>query len=55
MAIRAVPRRDIFYAKIAQGGSLQKLDEELAKWLAGLDRLVKHVKVFLEEGGYGRV
>ncbi|KAF8992715.1 glycolipid transfer protein [Cyathus striatus] len=37
--IRAVPRRRDFYACIAQGGSVEKLDEELAKWLAGLDKL----------------
>ncbi|KAF8991891.1 glycolipid transfer protein domain-containing protein [Cyathus striatus] len=39
VAIRAVPRRRDFYACIAQGGSVEKLDEELAKWLAGLEKL----------------
>ncbi|RDB27643.1 Glycolipid transfer protein B [Hypsizygus marmoreus] len=55
VAIRAVPRRNDFYARIAQGGSIEKLDAELAKWLVGLDVLVKHISAFLESGGHGRV
>ena len=55
VAIRAVPRRNEFYMRIAQGGSIEKLDVELGKWLCGLESIVKHVSVFLERGGYGKV
>lgn len=50
-----MPRRSEFYARIAQGGSQEKLDAELAKWLVGLDALVKHISTFLENGGHGKV
>jgi hypothetical protein len=55
VAIRAVPRRNEFYMRIVQGGSIEKLDVELGKWLCGLESIVKHVCVFLERGGYGKV
>ncbi|KAL0568005.1 hypothetical protein V5O48_013989 [Marasmius crinis-equi] len=55
VAIRAVPRRSDFFNRLAQGGSKEKLDGEMAKWLAGLDVIVKRTKAFLEGGGYGRV
>jgi hypothetical protein len=55
VALRAVPSRPDFYARISQGGSIEKLDTELAKWLVGLDSLVKHISAFLEQGGYGKV
>lgn len=55
VAIRAVPRRNEFYMRIAQGGSIEKLDVELGKWLCGLESIVKHVSVFLERGGFGKV
>lgn len=55
VAIRAVPRRSDFYMRIAQGGSVEKLDMELAKWLVGLDGIVKHMSAFLDQGGFGRV
>jgi len=55
VAIRAVPRRDDFLSRISQGGSIEKLNVELAKWLEGLEKIVKHTSVFLEQGGYGRV
>ncbi|KAF8953853.1 glycolipid transfer protein domain-containing protein [Flammula alnicola] len=55
VAIRAVPRRDDFYMRISQGGSIEKLNTELAKWLDGLERIVKHISTFLEQGGYGKV
>lgn len=41
--------------RIAQGASVEKLDVELAKWLAGLDVIVKHMRAFLEQGGFGKV
>lgn len=55
MAIRAVPYRRDFYDRIAQGGSTEKLDIELAKWLAGLDVIVKRISAFVDEGHYGKV
>ena len=55
LAITAVPSRSEFYRRISQGGSYEKLDSELAKWLKGLDQIVVHMKRFLEEGGYGTV
>ncbi|KAF8066476.1 glycolipid transfer protein domain-containing protein [Lyophyllum atratum] len=55
VAIRAVPHRAQFYARISQGGSIEKLDAELARWLVGLDGIVKRVSAFLADGGYGRV
>jgi len=55
VAIRAVPYRHDFYQRLAQGGSVEKLDEELAKWLAGLQVIVKRISAFLDKGGYGKV
>jgi hypothetical protein len=55
IAIHAVPRRDDFFTRIAQGGSLEKLDMELAKWLAAIDALVIRLCAFLKDGGYGEV
>jgi hypothetical protein len=53
--MRAVPYRHDFYQRIAQGGSVEKLDIELAKWLAGLDVIVKRISAFVDEGNYGKV
>ncbi|KAI0332676.1 glycolipid transfer protein [Cubamyces sp. BRFM 1775] len=55
VAIRAVPHRQDFYARITQGGSHEKFDNELTKWLAGLEVIVLRLKTFLVQGGYGRV
>ena len=55
IAIHAVPRRDDFFTRIAQGSSLEKLDIELAKWLAAIDALVIRLSAFLRDGNYGRV
>ena len=55
VALHAVPRRTDFYARISQGGPRDKLDAELARWLAGLDLIVERLKDFLAEGGYGKV
>ncbi|KAJ7260133.1 glycolipid transfer protein domain-containing protein [Mycena rebaudengoi] len=55
VAIRAVPRRDHFYAQIAQDGDAEKFEGELKRWLVGLDVIVQRMKGFLEVGGYGRV
>jgi len=55
VAIHAVPRRDDFFTRIAEGGSLEKLHIELAKWLAALDALVIRLSAFVKEGNYGVV
>lgn len=55
VAIHAVPRRDDFFTRIAEGGSVEKLHIELAKWLAALDALVIRLSAFFVEGNYGRV
>jgi len=55
LAIKAVPSRSEFYRRISQGGSHEKLDAELAKWLNGLGQIVAHMKRFLDEGGHGTV
>lgn len=55
VAIHAVPRRDVFFTRIAEGGSVEKLDTEMAKWLAALDALVIRLSAFLQDGNYGRV
>lgn len=55
VAIRAVPHRHDFYSRLTQGGSHEKFDDELARWLAGLETIVMRLKTFLEEGKYGQV
>ncbi|KAG1845882.1 glycolipid transfer protein domain-containing protein [Suillus subalutaceus] len=55
VAVRAAPYRRDFYARISQGAPLEKLDAELAKWLSGLDVIVKRLKGFIEGEGYGRI
>jgi hypothetical protein len=55
VAIHAVPRRDDFFTRIAEGGSVEMLDAEMAKWLAALDALVIRLSAFLKDGNYGCV
>ncbi|KAH9028460.1 glycolipid transfer protein [Lactarius deliciosus] len=55
VAIHAVPRRDDFFTRIAEGGPVDKLDTEMAKWLVALDALVIRLSTFLKDGNYGRV
>jgi hypothetical protein len=61
VALKACPYRSEFYAKLAAdpegGASVQadKLNEELDKWLAGLDNIVKRMSAFYEKGKYGKV
>lgn len=55
LAITTVPSRSEFYRRISQGGSHERLDTELAKWLKGLNQIVVRMKRFLDEGGYGTV
>ncbi|KAJ8090909.1 hypothetical protein PM082_024832 [Marasmius tenuissimus] len=44
---RAVPRRTDFDNRIAQGGSREKLDVEINKWLEALDVIVERMSSFL--------
>ncbi|KAG2141825.1 glycolipid transfer protein domain-containing protein [Suillus clintonianus] len=55
VAVRAAPYRRDFYTRISQGAPTEKLDAELAKWLSGLDVIVKRLKGFIEVEGYGRI
>ena len=55
VAIRAVPHRRDFYARLTQGGSHEKFDSELTKWLAGLEVIILRMKDFLAQGNYGTV
>ncbi|EJF64353.1 glycolipid transfer protein [Dichomitus squalens] len=55
VAIMAVPSRHDFYNRLAQGGSHEKFDDALTRWLASLDALVLRLKAFLSEGRYGTV
>ena len=55
VAIRAVPHRRDFYARLTEGTSHEKFDAELAKWLSGLEGIVDRMRTFLEQGGYGKV
>lgn len=50
-----MPDRRDFYGRITQGGSHAKFDNELTKWLAGLEAIVLRLKAFLAQGGYGEV
>jgi hypothetical protein len=40
---------------MAQGCSIEELEERLNAWLVGLDAIIKHLHSFLEQGGYGEV
>lgn len=58
VAILAVPYRPDFYNRVAQStdeGVHKEFDEKLKGWLAALDGVCRHVKVFLEKEGFGRV
>ena len=58
IAIRAVPRRPDFYARIAQGthpAALAALARAMDPWLAALAALVARIAAFLRAGGHGVV
>ncbi|KAI5120183.1 hypothetical protein M0805_002651 [Coniferiporia weirii] len=55
VALRACPRRRDFFTRIAQGGDEAKLDDELSRWLDGLDAIVTRMVRFYEEGGHERI
>ncbi|KAH8111774.1 glycolipid transfer protein [Phellopilus nigrolimitatus] len=55
VALRACPRRHDFFTRIAEGGSQEKLDEELARWLSALDVIVQRMERFYEMGGHGKI
>jgi len=60
VAMKACPYRADFFKKLAadpDGGAPapeDKLNEELDKWLAALDKIVKRIEAFYEKGGYGK-
>ncbi|KAK1222771.1 hypothetical protein PQX77_014380 [Marasmius sp. AFHP31] len=60
VAMKACPYRADFYDKLAAdpaGGapaSQEKVNEELDKWLAALDSIVKRMEAFYEKGGHNK-
>ncbi|EPT04659.1 hypothetical protein FOMPIDRAFT_1021836 [Fomitopsis schrenkii] len=60
VAMKACPYRAEFYTKLASdpaGGaavSTETLNEELNKWLAALDSIVKRMEAFYEKGGHNK-
>jgi hypothetical protein len=58
--MKVCPYRADFYAKLAAdpaGGppaSTDRLNEELDRWLAALDTIVKRIEAFYESGGHGK-
>ncbi|EPQ57076.1 glycolipid transfer protein [Gloeophyllum trabeum ATCC 11539] len=60
VAMKACPYRADFYKKLAAdpaGGPPvpdDKLNDELNKWLAGLENILTRVEAFYEKGGYGK-
>ena len=54
-ALLACPKREYFFTTIADGGSREKLDEELVKWLDGLHVVVQRLVAFYAENGHGDI
>ncbi|TKY90905.1 hypothetical protein EX895_000903 [Sporisorium graminicola] len=52
LAMKACPYRKDFYAKLGEPQS--KVDEELEKWLAALEKIVAHMKSFYASGKYDK-
>lgn len=50
--MKACPYRKDFYEKL--GSPPEKVNEELDKWLAALDKIVTHMQDFYDKGGYGK-
>jgi len=50
--MKACPYRKDFYAKL--GSDEAKVNEELDKWLTALDKILKRMNAFYENGGYGK-
>ena len=55
VALRACPKRKEFYDRIAQGGTQDKLDSELARWLGGLEMILLRMMDFYAMGGHGDI
>ena len=59
--MKACPYRNDFYAKLAadpEGGASvagEQVDEELNKWLKGLDRIIAQMRKVYEENRYGKI
>jgi hypothetical protein len=58
--LKACPYRKDFYAKLIADPerevtiSQESLDQDLNKWLVGLDDVVKRMNAFYEKGGHGK-
>jgi len=60
LAMKACPYRSVFYAKLAadpDGPAVSeiKLNDDMDKWLTGLDMIVQRMSVFYDKGSYGKV
>lgn len=55
VALNATPYKASFFNKLSQGGDRDKFNEELKKWLAGLEVIVTRMCAFYEEKGYEKV
>ena len=59
--MKACPYRRDFYANLAadpEGGASvagEQVDEELNKWLKGLDRIIAQIRKVYEENRYGKI
>lgn len=59
--MKACPYRKDFYAKLASdpdGGvsvTATNVDEELNKWLGGLDKIISEMRKVYKEKGYGDI
>jgi hypothetical protein len=47
VAMKACPYRADFYAKL--GSPIEAVEEELAKWLAALDKIIAQIEAFYEK------
>jgi len=52
LAMKACPYRKDFYEKL--GSPPEKVDEELKKWIDGLDVIIKRMQGFYEAGGHSK-
>jgi hypothetical protein len=50
-----VPRREDFFNRIGEGEPKDKLDVLMNPWLKGLQGIVSRMKLFIEEGQYGKI
>jgi hypothetical protein len=41
--------------RLAQGSSVEEMEDKMKQWLVGLDAITTHIRLFIERGGYGDV